>query len=259
MDRPSTRFPFVNLIKALERAETLYNDDRRGNGLKMQAAFASWGYSDKSSGGFQTVAALKGYGLLADAGANAERAVKLTDPARRYFATEIESERADMRRKFALSPNLMRHLHERWGDELPSDPVARSYLKTEVGLNDQSARAALGIYKDNLTFVSGMGSGKVSDEPDAFSEPEQERQEPPVQHSNVQSRAPAAASAPTLVVEAPSLNLLRSVSGGYVIHLGGAIMNKDHADEAIALITALRSALPDGPGNPAVSAQEHDL
>ncbi|MFW2829292.1 hypothetical protein [Sphingomonas sp. ID0503] len=248
-DTPSTRFPFINLTKALDRAEALYNDDRRGNGLKMPTAFASWGYSDKSSGGFQTVAALKGYGLLADAGANAERAVKLTDAARKYFMTEIEDDRAELRATFALSPNLMRHLHKHWGDELPSDPVARSYLKTEIGLNDQSARAALGIYKDNLTFVFNKGSGDGDDDQATAPTGGDRQEDVTVQHSQVQATAPQR-TAPTMIVEGPELKLSRSVNGGYVIHLSGAIMNKAHAEEALTLITALKAALREAPEMP---------
>jgi hypothetical protein len=36
--KPSTRFPFINLAKALERAESIFNDDKRGNGMKIPTA-----------------------------------------------------------------------------------------------------------------------------------------------------------------------------------------------------------------------------
>lgn len=161
-----TRFPFINLAKALERAKAIYDNDKGGKGLKVPVAFSAWGYSDKSSGGFQTVAALKQYGLLADEGANEDRAVKLTTEARQYFQTEIEDDKAKLRGKFAGRPRLMAHLLEHWDYGTVDDPVARTHLKTEVGLNEQSARSALGIYKDNLSFIRGKGSAKaVEDEP----------------------------------------------------------------------------------------------
>ena len=242
---PSTRFPFINLSKALERAEALFENDRRGNGLKMASTFAAWSYSDKSSGGFQTVAALKGYGLLADDGSKADRSVKLTDSARRYFMTEIEDEHAELRQQFALHPKLMRHLFERWGNDPPSDPVARSYLKTEVGLNDQSARASLGIFKDNLTFASPKGLASMT-EPELrqsgedTSEAEVTVERPQAHPSRVATSATA--FGPIVSANGPSLNVTR-VADGYVIHLGGSVLTKAHADEVIKLLTALKTTL----------------
>ncbi len=161
-----TRFPFINLTKALDRAKALYDNDKGGKGLKMPVAFSAWGYSDKSSGGFQTVAALKSYGLLEDEGANDDRSVKLTTDARQYFQTEIEDDQAQLRARFAGRPVLMAHLLDHWDSGTVDDPVARTYLKTGIGLNEQSARSALGIYKDNLSFIGSKGSAKVEqDEP----------------------------------------------------------------------------------------------
>ncbi len=159
-----TRFPFINLAKSLERAKAIYENDKGGKGLKVPVAFSAWGYSDKSSGGFQTIAALKAYGILADEGANDDRSVKMTAEARQYFQTEIEANKAQLCCKFAERPPLMAHLLDHWDRGTVQDPVARTYLKTEIGLNEQSARSALGIYKDNLSFVIGKGSAKVADD-----------------------------------------------------------------------------------------------
>jgi hypothetical protein len=160
-----TRFPFINLAKALERTRAIYENDKGGKGLKVPVAFSAWGYSDKSSGGFQTVAALKSYGLLADEGANDDRSVKMTSEARQYFMTEIDADKARLCAKFAGRPPLMAHLLDHWDRGTVQDPVARTYLKTEIGLNEQSARSALGIYKDNLSFILDKGSAKVAEEP----------------------------------------------------------------------------------------------
>lgn len=156
-----TRFPFINLAKSLERSKLIFENDKSGKGLKMPVAFSAWGYSDKSSGGFQTVAALKSYGLLIDEGANDDRAVKLTTEARQYFQTELEEDKGRLLSGFAGRPTLMAHLLDHWDGGLVADPVARTYLKTGVGLNEQSARSALGIYKDNLSFIADKGSAKV--------------------------------------------------------------------------------------------------
>lgn len=160
----STRFPFINLQKALVRAKDLHEADRNNKGLGIPSAFAAWGYSEKSSGGFQTVGALMAYGILEDEGSNADRRVRFTADGRRYFATELDEDRDSLRRVFARTPPLLSHLNHQWGDRIPPDHVARTYLKTEVGLNDQSARAVLGIYKDNLNYAGhgGEADGRQS-------------------------------------------------------------------------------------------------
>ncbi|KRE20751.1 hypothetical protein ASE66_07900 [Bosea sp. Root483D1] len=159
-DDVSTRFPFINLEKALSRAELLFHADKAGKPMLVPVAFEVWGYSPKSSGGFQTVGALKGYGLLDDEGANAERRVKLSAAARRYFLDERDDVRAAMLSTFALAPSLFRALWETdgWSAGIPADTVARSHLKLERHLNDQSARALLSILKDNIQFT-GLKSG----------------------------------------------------------------------------------------------------
>lgn len=159
----TTRFPFISLAKALERAEQLYNADGKGRPLAVPTAFAAWGYSDKSSGGHQTVAALKMYGLLTDSGANEDRRVSLTQDALHYFADERDEERLKAIQRFALKPKLISALWEEWGAAPPSDNVARSHLKIDRKLNDQSARSLLSIYKDNLAFANLSGSASVEE------------------------------------------------------------------------------------------------
>lgn len=163
---PSGRFPFINLKKALARAKQLYESDRGGKGLRMPLAFAAWDYSEKSSGGFQTIGALMSYGLTEDEGSKEDRLVRLTQTARRYFQTEIESDQKALLDQFARTPRLFAHLLDHWDDSTPPDNVARTYLKTEIKLNEQSARSALSIFKDNLEFVLPKGGDRISqDEP----------------------------------------------------------------------------------------------
>lgn len=159
-----TKFPFISLTKAIERARALYDSDPGNRGMSVPIAFAAWDYSGKSSGGFQTVSALKQYGLVRDEGANDDRKVKLTDAARRYFASEIAHDRAQYERTFAVSPAVMKHLAEHWNFGCPPDNVARTYLKNDLGLNEQSARSLLGIYKENQNYLSPEEADAVDDE-----------------------------------------------------------------------------------------------
>lgn len=163
-----TKFPFISLTKALERARLLYESDPGNRGMSVPIAFAAWDYSAKSSGGFQTVSALKQYGLVRDEGANDDRKVKLSDSARRYFASEIPVERSDFERQFALSPSVMKHLAEHWDFRCPPDNVARTYLKNDLGLNEQSARSLLGIYKENQSYIEGAQNSGFANEAESL-------------------------------------------------------------------------------------------
>jgi hypothetical protein len=159
-----TKFPFISLTKSLERARSLYNSDLGNRGMSVPIAFAAWDYSEKSSGGFQTISALKQYGLVRDEGNNDDRKVKLTDQARRYFASEISSDKEKYEADFAIFPAVMKHLAEHWDYGCPPDNVARTYLKNDLGLNEQSARSLLGIYKENQRYI-GLNDSSLEQEP----------------------------------------------------------------------------------------------
>jgi hypothetical protein len=152
------RFPFIGLERAIERAKQLYDADQRGGEMATSGAFAVWEYSEKSSGGFQTVAALKMYGLLEPGDG---RKLKLSKAALDYFRDEREDRRATLLEGFATRPALIRSLWNEWGSTPPGDALARSHLKVDRGLSEQSARTLLGIYKDNLTFANLKGGAKI--------------------------------------------------------------------------------------------------
>lgn len=159
------RFPFINLEKALLRAEEMFKADPQGRPMAVSTVFEVWDYTIKSSGGHQTIGALKLYGLLDDTGVGNERRLFLTDAAKRYFKDERDEERQKLLKVFALSPPLIARLWSHWGASPPADNIARSYLKVDIGLNEQSARALLGIYKDNIVFAGLKGSDKAPEAP----------------------------------------------------------------------------------------------
>ena len=158
--KAAAQFPFINLEKAITRAQELYVADQRGNEMSVPTAFAVWKYSDKSSGGFQTISALKMYGLLEEGSAGK---VKLTKHALDYFRDEREDQRAQRLQDFATNPLLFMGLFNQWGSQVPSDTVARSHLKLDRGLSEQSARSALGIFKENITFANVKGDAKIEE------------------------------------------------------------------------------------------------
>jgi hypothetical protein len=132
------RSPFVSLPKALDRAREMY---------KIAATFEAavgtvvkaWGYAEKSSGGVQTVAALKTFGLLDDSGSGATRKVKLSETALKIIRDprEISSERDLLIRQAALRPPGHRAVIDQFGGGLPpSDEAFKAYLIMDLQLRD---------------------------------------------------------------------------------------------------------------------------
>ncbi|WP_316167094.1 MULTISPECIES: hypothetical protein [unclassified Bradyrhizobium] len=152
------RFPFINVEKAIGRASELYGADQRGGEMSIAGAFSVWGYSEKSSGGHQTVAALKAYGLLL---APQPGKIQLSKDALAYFRDERDEPRNKLLQGFARKPPMMRSLWNAWGAQPPADTLARSHLKVDRGLSEQSARALLGIYKENIAFANLKGDDKI--------------------------------------------------------------------------------------------------
>lgn len=158
------RYPFIPLRKALDRAKQLW-EKAADHPVVTTDAFVVWGYSPKASGGSQTVAALKYYGIVQDIGANESRKIKLTEEARRYFLDERPEKHAEAHRYFALKPKAMAMLWGEWKAKPPSEHIARSALKLDFGYSENAANELLAIYADNLVFANLSAS-------DTFSRPD---------------------------------------------------------------------------------------
>jgi hypothetical protein len=112
------------------------------------------------------------YGLLEDAGSKEARKVKLTKHALDYFRDERPEHREQKLKDFATNPRLFSVLFNKyWGASVPDDTVARSLLKVDAELNDQSARSALSIYRENMTFAKLKGGGNITETPEDSNEP----------------------------------------------------------------------------------------
>src|SRR5713101_1673177 len=81
---PRTRspmYPFISLRKALERARDFYKAQHQ-HATPIAAAVGVWEFAAKSSGGLQTVSALKQFGLMTESEDDTDaRKVQLTDSA----------------------------------------------------------------------------------------------------------------------------------------------------------------------------------
>lgn len=217
------RFPFIDLEKSLDRAKILYDADRNGRPMQLGVVFEVWEYSDKSSGGFQTIAALKSYGILDTDTAGDSRKVGLSKNALKYFKEERDEERNELKKVFALRPKMLALLWKQWKDFPPSDNVARSHLKVDLDLGEQQARSLLGIYKSNLAFAELKGADEVaeSDGDDSDEIPEIPQQTQLVSDIKSANKSTDSGSVTTLVASA----VLPVAMGERVLTTG--ILSKD--------------------------------
>ena len=158
----SPNFPFITLEKALGRAETFYNAERQ-KAAAVPVAVDYWGYAEKSSGGIQTVAALKSYGLIEDIGKGEKRKIKLTDLALQILMPRPDSmERSSAIKQAALIPKQMRDVFNKWQDQAPSEPSLRWYLIREKNFSEESATDFIKIWNKNKYF-SGLYNSSIMD------------------------------------------------------------------------------------------------
>jgi len=150
----SPSFPFVGLREALDRARAFYEAEQR-NAARPETAAAHWGYSPKSSGGKQTIAALRSFGLL-----EGDALVKLSGRALRILLDERDGseERERLLKQAALMPPLHSKLWERYGPELPSPQTLRLSLILDEGFNENSVDDFLTEYKETLEFARLRGA-----------------------------------------------------------------------------------------------------
>jgi len=149
----SPSFPFVGLREALDRARAFYEAEQR-NSARIETAASHWGYSPKSSGGKQTIAALRSFGLL-----DGDSLVKLSGRALRILLDERLDERGDSeeRRRLvqqaALLPPIHARLWERYGAELPSPQTLKLSLILDEGFNESSVDHFLTEYRETLEYA----------------------------------------------------------------------------------------------------------
>jgi hypothetical protein len=151
-------YPFIDLQEAVARAQKFYDIERK-NAAPIATAVKHWGYSDKSSGGKQTIAALSYYGLLQDLGSGEHRQVKLTDRALDIIHSPLDSkERKQALQDAAAAPKLYGELLSKYtAHELPSDDTLRFFLLRTKDVNQNSVDALIRNFRATLSF-SGLDS-----------------------------------------------------------------------------------------------------
>jgi hypothetical protein len=161
----SPAYPFIALGEALERARQ-FNKIERKNSAPVHVAVKHWGYKEKSSGGLQTIAALKTFGLMDDVGSGRERKVKLSDFGLQIVQDErLDSpERDNLIKRAALMPKIHSSLWNKYRAELPSPDNLAHELKTVYKFNPSVIANFVKEYRDTISFAKLTDSDRVSSE-----------------------------------------------------------------------------------------------
>jgi len=171
----SPGFPFIDLEKALERAEQFRVAEGK-HSVPADSAKKAWKFGDESVIARRTVASLGYYGLFDDEGHGPKRKVKLSESALKILLDKqpVSPERDALIQTAALTPPAFKELWEKWGNELPSDTTFETYLIRDRGYSSGGAKDLISAYKNTLAFAKLYKSakplvadGRLSDPPPA--------------------------------------------------------------------------------------------
>ncbi|MCP1468675.1 cell division septation protein DedD [Sphingobium sp. OAS761] len=237
----SPNYPQISLPAALERVRLVYKVERQ-NRIDRDDALKLMGFGGYNGASAGVLSALLKYGLFEDLGS---REMRVSDLAVKIIVPHNDEEKASAIAEAAAKPPLFQELAERWPDNHPSEHSLRTYL-TRRGFADSALENVIKSYADTLGLVNALNPQSAFDEENDVSD----RKGVQVASEASTSTAPPAPS-PTHsiaqsqpVSEGPGMNLVRA-KGGYVVYLSGAVLSKEHVDEVVTLLSALKASMPD--------------
>jgi hypothetical protein len=146
----SPSYPYISLREAVAKIRVV-REKQHHHPTTAEVIASLWEYSPKSSGGRQTVAALRAFGLLEPVG---DGQLKVSNSAAKILLSEGDSqEQLALLREAALKPRLHAKLWERFGAKLPAPQSLRITLELEEGFNANSVEDFLREYEDTIAFA----------------------------------------------------------------------------------------------------------
>jgi hypothetical protein len=150
----SPAYPSLPVSKAIEQARALHA--REGDyAAPVSSALEAWGYGPKSSGGRQTLATMKYYGLIDVTGEGDTRMVKVSEIARRIILDQREddTEKRQLIRHVAMMPSAHKALYKTYPTGLASDSTVTHFLIFDQGFNKDAAKELIAEFKQTASYV----------------------------------------------------------------------------------------------------------
>lgn len=150
----SPSYPVVDLEAAISLAGKLREYLPACKPMPVAVALTKMGYTAKSGGGFQRLAAMKKFGLIDDKGSKDQRAVWVTERARLILLDSDDSpNRKALVREAALKPTLHAEVYERWPHGLPSDDDMNRWLVMERKFNENSVDVVVSEIRSTFEYA----------------------------------------------------------------------------------------------------------
>lgn len=163
----SPPFPFIDLERALRRLKE-FAEHSRGHPVRVVSAVSAWGYNPKSSGGSQTVGALKAFGLIEDSGSGGDRKIQISELGRRLGRNPPSNIRIQLLQEAALKPRLVGEYWAVWGVQRPPDEECLWALTEERGFTQEAAAKFLQVYDATILYAELAGNDASPDPDEAF-------------------------------------------------------------------------------------------
>lgn len=157
----SPSYPFISLKVAIERVIAFDSYFKRHPAPTNKVGLA-WGMKEKSSQAFQTVAALRAFGLVEYAGSNNTRTATLSEDARTYLRAQQLAVKAAVLKRLALNPKAIEKYWGVWGADRPPDPVCLDQLVLEGGFTQGAAETFLKVYDETIGYACLSSNDKVA-------------------------------------------------------------------------------------------------
>jgi hypothetical protein len=145
----SPSFPFIPVDKAVWRARQLYEAYAR-EPVSLSLAAHTWGFAEHSSALFQTVAALRQFGLVEKLEAQGCPSVELTDLGYALAVEQRPEDQLRLAREAVSRSNLVSEFAEKWSEGRPPDTHCVSELVLERNFSNRGAAEFLRVLDETL-------------------------------------------------------------------------------------------------------------
>lgn len=239
----SPSFPFISLRRAVERAQSLYENHRR-EPARLAAIGPSWGYSPKSSGLIQTVAALKQFGLIEDLGSGEDRKVVLTKLGQTIVADERPGARENALKEAARSPRIIAEYLPKWLPDRPSDAHCVSELHLDRGFTEEAAKAFLRIFDETVSYANLDEDAANSPETIAATLADDDDDDAPPSWARSRPAVPQADPTPTPRGPRPLNERMQVATDGKTLAVTATLETEGEVEQLVAILTANKALLP---------------
>jgi len=150
----SPGYPMISLKEAIQKANTLWDKDRR-NLIPKEAAFAHLGFKKIGGYGGRIIAALKHYGLTSEK----ENGIILTqDAVDLAIYKSTDEDYINIVKKIALKPDIYNKIYNGYNGQLPSDDTLRVKLLKEYRFHPDKVKGFISDFRKTIEFA-GLSKG----------------------------------------------------------------------------------------------------